>query len=194
MKSLLLAAGLLCTLGLGTASAQVIIPNVGLHGYLTERVALADVNADTEIRGRSGYQFGLDYRTSKKLLYLQPGVHYYSTKTRVVDLREVGLSRERADQRHTMLKVPVLAGVRIGLNGVAAVHLQGGPVLTASLNEELTDDLGGQSNFAFGMGTGVAVDLLKFHALVRYEFGMTQAFKNQPGNADVLSVGIGLVF
>ncbi len=177
----------------GTASAQ-FIPSVGMHGYLTERVDANDLDADIELRGRAGFQFGFDYRTSKKAIYLQPGVHYYSTKTTVSNLREVGLSRNAGKQRHTMLKVPVLAGLRIGLNGVAAVHLQGGPVVTASLNEDLTSDLGRQSNFAFGLGTGVAVDFMKLHAFARYEFGMTQAFKNQAGNADVVSVGIGLVF
>ena len=78
-----LALTLLCLTVATRASAQ-FIPSVGLHGYLTERVSF---NADTDfdavrLDGRSGFHVGFDVRTSKKMLYLQPGLHYYRTKDR----------------------------------------------------------------------------------------------------------------
>ena len=178
---------------LADASAQ-FIPSAGLHGYLTESVDFSRVDADVALEGRSGWHVGADVRIGKKALYVQPGVHCYATKTEVVDLRDVGLPSRLGEQRHTAVKVPLQAGLRLGLNGTAAVHLQGGPVVTGVVGEKLVSDLGGQRDLTFGLMTGVAVDLLRFNAHVRYEWGQTQAFEAQPGNVDVLSVGVGVVF
>ncbi len=189
---LALAFGVACALPAATAQ---FIPSAGVHGYLTERVDFSQQpNADVELKGRSGYHFGFDVRTSKKMLYLQPGLHYYRTKTEVVDLRDVGVPGGFSEQHHTSLKIPALAGLRLGVNKLAAVHLQAGPVATVQLKEKLTDDLGGMRDLTFGVATGVAVDLLSFHAFARYEFGLTQAFEAQSGKADVFSVGVGFVF
>ncbi len=189
---LVLAAGL--AFCLPAARAQ-FIPTVGVHGYLTERVDFSQQpDADIELRGRSGYHVGFDVRTSKKMLYLQPGLHYYRTKTEITDLRDVGVPGGFSEQHHTSLKVPALAGLRLGVNKLAALHLQAGPVATVRLKEKLTDDLGGMKDLTFGLATGAAVDLLSFHAFARYEFGLTQAFEAQAGKADVFSVGVGFVF
>lgn len=195
MKNLLTAAALLLLAGapFADASAQ-FIPSAGLHGYLTESVDFANVDRDVQLEGRAGWHVGADVRIGKKALYVQPGVHYYATKTEVVDLRDVGLPSQLGEQRHTALKVPLQAGLRIGLNGTAAVHLQGGPVVTGIVGERLVSDLGGHRDLSFGLMSGVAVDLLRFNAHVRYEWGQTQAFEAQPGKVDVLSVGVGLVF
>ena len=177
------------------AQAQ-FIPSAGLHGYLTERVDLSgDVPVDQiALEGRSGFHVGFDVRTSKKMLYLQPGLHYYRTKTEVSDLREIGVPSDFGEQRHSSLKIPALAGLRLGVNKLAAVHLQGGPVATVRLKERLTSDLGGMRDLSFGMAAGVAVDLLSFNLHARYEWGLTPAFEHQPGGADVLTVGVGLAF
>ena len=177
------------------ASAQ-FIPSVGLHGYLTERVDFrGDVPLDAvQLDGRSGFHVGFDVRTSKKALYLQPGLHYYRTKTEVVDLREVGIPSNFGEQRHSSLKIPALAGLRLGVNKLAAVHLQGGPVATVRLKERLASDLGGMRDLSFGMAAGVAVDVLSFNVHARYEWGLTPAFESQTSGADVLTVGVGLAF
>jgi hypothetical protein len=175
-------------------SAQ-LIPSVGLHGYLNERVDAINVApADIELEGRSGWHAGADLRIGKKILYIQSGLHYYNTNSRVVDLRDVNLPQDLGKQNHVSLKIPLQAGLRLGLNGTAAIHLQGGPVATASIKEKLVSDLGGQRNLAFGVMSGVAVDFLRFNVHARYEWGLTQAFENQAGSADVLSVGLGIVF
>ena len=189
---LTLSTLMLCT---SVASAQVI-PSVGLHSYLTERVDFGqgtNIN-DYELQGRSGWHAGVDVRTSKKMLYLQPGLHYYSTNIQVNELRDTGIPQRTSTERHTALKVPVLAGLRIGVNKLASVHLQGGPVATVSLRQDLTNDLGGMKNLAFGLVGGAAVDLLHFNVSLRYEWGQTQAFARQAGNADVLSLGLGFTF
>lgn len=177
------------------ATAQ-FIPSVGLHGYLTDRVDFdGDVPVDDiQLEGRSGFHVGFDVRTSKKMLYLQPGLHYYRTKTEVVDLREVGVPSDFGEQRHSSLKIPALAGLRLGVNKLAAVHLQGGPVATVRLKERLASDLGGMRDLSFGMAAGVAVDLLSFNLHARYEWGLTPAFEAQDIGADVLTVGLGLTF
>ena len=175
-------------------SAQ-FIPNAGLHGYLNDRVVATEINGDQlQLEGRSGWHVGPDFRIGKKVLYVQPGVHYYSTNTRVTDLREVGLPRDLGSQNHVALKIPLQAGLRLGLNGTAAVHLQGGPVATTSIKEKLVSDLGGQRDLTIGMQAGAAVDLLRFNLYARYEWGLTDAWESTPGTADVLSVGVGLVF
>ena len=190
----LLSLSIALALTISAVSAQ-FIPSVGLHGYLNDRIDAINVApSDLILEGRSGWHAGADVRIGKKVLYLQPGVHYYSTNSEVIDLREIGVPQNLGKQNHVALKIPVQAGIRIGLNGTAAVHLQGGPVATASIKDKLVADLGGQRNLAIGMMSGVAVDLLRFNAHVRYEWGLTQAWENQPGTADVLSVGIGLVF
>ena len=196
MKSFLTAAafGLLCASAPLTEAAAQLIPSAGLHGYLTEPVDFSEVDADIRLEGRSGWHVGADLRVGKKALYVQPGVHYYATRTEVVDLRDVGLPSQLGEQRHTAIKVPLQAGLRLGLNGTAAVHLQGGPVVTGVVGERLASDLGGHRDLTFGLMSGVAVDLLRFNAHVRYEWGQTQAFEAQPGKVDVLSVGVGLVF
>ena len=190
-----LALTLLCLAVAQRASAQ-FIPSVGLHGYLTERVDFdGDVPVE-EVRldGRSGFHVGFDVRTSKKMLYLQPGLHYYRTKTDVVNLREVGVPSDFGEQRHSSLKIPALAGLRLGVNKLAAVHLQAGPVATVRLRERLVNDLGGMRDLSFGMSAGVAVDLLSFNVHARYEWGLTPAFEAQDSGTDVLLVGVGLAF
>ena len=185
---------LLVGFGVSRVHAQ-FIPSAGLHGYLTERVDFSSQpNSNVELEGRSGYHIGFDVRTSKKMLYLQPGLHYYRTKTDIVDLRDVGVPTRSGEQHHTSLKIPALAGLRLGVNKLAAVHLQAGPVATVRLRERLIDDLGGMRDLTFGVATGAAVDLLHFNVYARYEFGLTQAFENQAGQADVLSVGLGFTF
>ena len=191
MRTLLLVC---LALGFTVLAKAQIIPSVGLHGYLTERVDFANVDRDVELEGRSGWNAGLDVRLGKKMLYMQPGLHYFSTTTRVTDLRDVGLPRQREEQRHTSLKAPILLGLRLGLNGTAAIHLQGGPVITGAIGEELSSDLGGMKPMALGLASGVSVDFLRFNASLRYEWGQTQAFQHQPGNVDVLSLGLGIVF
>lgn len=195
--TVLSALGLLfaCFLIIGRASAQ-FIPSVGVHGYLNDRVEFkGDVPIDDiRLDGRSGFHVGFDVRTSKKMLYLQPGIHYYRTKTEVSNLREVGVPSGFGEQRHSSLKIPALAGLRLGVNKLAAVHLQGGPVATVRLREQLVDDLGGMRDLSFGMAAGIAVDLLSFNVHARYEWGLTPAFEAQTEGADVLTVGLGLTF
>ena len=195
LATALLAAALALGVGLATATAQ-FIPSAGLHGYLTERVdALGtDGLADIALEGRSGWHAGADLRLGKKALYVQPGLHYYSTKSRVTDLREVGLPRDLGEQSHTALKIPLQTGLRLGLNGTAALHLQGGPVVTAAIRDRLVSDLGGQRDLALGIQAGVAVDLLRFNLHARYEWGLSPAFETSADEVDVLSVGLGLVF
>jgi len=194
MKKSLFSLIALCFFMTTLLSAQ-FIPSVGLHGYLNERVDAVNVApADIVLEGRSGWHAGADVRIGKKVLYIQPGLHYYNTNTEVTDLREVGVPQNLGEQKHVALKMPLQAGLRIGLNGTAAIHLQGGPVATASIKEKLVSDLGGQRNLSFGMMSGVAVDFLRFNVHARYEWGLTQAWENQSGTADVLSVGLGIVF
>ena len=193
MKTLLFALACCFGVSLSTATAQ-LIPSAGLHGYLSDRVDFANVNQDVVLEGRDGWHAGLDLRVGKKALYVQPGVHYYHTNSTVTDLREVGVPQNLGDQKHTALKIPMQVGLRLGLNGTAAIHLQGGPVATAAIKDRLVTDLGGQRDLAFGMMSGVAVDLLRFNVHARYEWGLTQAFEAQPGGVDVVSVGVGLVF
>ena len=194
MKKSIFSLAVICFLATSTLSAQ-FIPSVGLHGYLNERVDAINVApADIELEGRSGWHVGADFRIGKKILYIQPGLHYYNTSSRITDLREVGIPQDLGKQNHVSLKIPVQAGLRLGLNGTAAIHLQGGPVATASVKEKLVNDLGGQRNLAFGVMSGVAVDFLRFNVHARYEWGLTRAWENQSGTADVLSVGLGIVF
>ncbi len=193
----LLSLGFSLVLAVFTSAVQAqVIPSVGLHSYLTDRVDFSQGNNLNayELRGRGGWHAGFDVRTSKKMLYLQPGIHYYSTNIAVEEVRETGIPQREATERHTALKIPAMAGLRFGFNKLASVHLQGGPVATVSLQQGLTDDLGGMKNLAFGLAAGAAVDLLSFNVALKYEWGQTQAFLNQPGNADVLTVGIGFVF
>lgn len=194
MLTRLLPIVLLCFgVSLNALFAQ-FIPSAGLHGYLDQRVVGSEVGApDFELEGRSGWHVGADFRVGKKVLYVQPGVHYYSTNTHVTDLQEVGLPRDLGEQNHTALKIPLQAGLRLGLNGTAALHLQGGPVVTASIKEKLVTDLGGQRDLTMGMQAGAAIDLLRINVHARYEWGLTDAWETG-GTADVLSVGVGLVF
>lgn len=180
-------------LGLPAATAQ-IIPSAGLHGYLTDRIDLAETGGqELELYGRSGWHAGLDFRLGKKALYAQPGVHYYKTNTEVSNLREVGVPTQLLNQRHTAVKVPLMAGLRLGRNGTAAVHLHGGPVATFALSDRLAYDLGGQRELTVGAQAGVAVDLLRVNVYARYEWGLTPAFNDAAATADVLTVGVGLV-
>ena len=179
-----------------TLHAQ-FVPSVGIHGYLNERLDLSSLGAeyaDLTLEGRRGWNAGFDVRLRKKMLYVQPGLHYYSTTTTLTDLRQVDLPQRTHDERHTSVKLPIQAGLRLGLNGTAAVHLQGGPVATVGLQENRTLDLGGQRNLAVGVMGGVSVDLLRLHAHVRYERGLSPAFAYTDGGSDVVSVGFGVVF
>lgn len=195
MKSIILL--LACVVGFASSALHAqFIPSAGVHGYLSERVTASDLGgeASLELTGRSGWHVGADVRIGKKALYVQPGIHYYSTNSRVTDLQAIGLPRDLGAQNHRALKVPLNVGLRIGLNGTAAVHFQGGPVATASLQEKLVADLGGQRDLTLGAQAGLAVDLLRFNVHARYEWGLTDAWEYTAGSADVLSVGVGVVF
>jgi hypothetical protein len=179
-----------------TASAQVrVSPQVGVN-FSAIDADLQDITAESRV----GWSAGLDFRVGEKILYFNPGLHFYSNTARLIKGVEspddVDFETETTIQT---VKMPLNLGLRLtGDNGLLGLRLRGGitPSYVVSVTEKQDftfskDDL---NAFTWGANVGAGLDVLFFTLDVTYEVGMTDYFKEVEGRNNVLSLNLGIKF
>lgn len=179
-----------------SASAQVrVSPQVGVN-FSAIDANLQDIRAESRV----GWNAGLDLRVGEKVVYFNPGLHYYSNTARLIKGVEspddVNFEEETTIQS---VKMPLNLGLRLtGDNGLLGLRLRGGvtPSYVVNVTEKQDfafskDDL---NAFTWGANVGAGLDVLFFTLDVTYEIGMTDYFKDVEGRNNILSLNLGLKF
>lgn len=177
-------------------TAQIRInPKVGVNSSALD-TRLGDIMTEA----RAGWNAGLDFRIGHGLLYLNPGLHYYSYTAKLIkqpELPEGALLKD--ETRINSIKIPLNIGLNLtGEGGLLGIHAKGGITSTfvTSITEKPSfqldkDDL---NALTWGLNVGIGVDVLFLTADITYETGMTDFFKDSEGKNNVLSFSVGLVF
>jgi len=179
------------------ASAQSVkvSPQVGVN-FSAVDAKIQDIRAESRV----GWNAGLDLRIGERIVYLNPGLHYFNNTARlfkdVESPDEVNFEEETTIQS---LKAPLNLGFRLtGDNGLLGIRVKGGvtPTYVMSVNEKdgFAFDKEDLNTFTWGANVGAGLDVLFFTLDVNYEIGLNDYFKEVEGSNNVLSLNLGLKF
>ncbi|HMO37854.1 MAG TPA: outer membrane beta-barrel protein [Saprospiraceae bacterium] len=176
--------------------AQVRVnPKVGVNVSAVD-AKLMDINAEA----RAGWNAGVDFRLGKGLVFLNPGIHYYTYTARLLqDLNtpdEVQLKDETQIQN---LRLPVNLGFYLtGTDGLLRVFAKGGvtPAYLLGVREKESFAFNRDSlkDWTFGANVGLGVDLLFLTVDLNYEIGLTDFFADAAGRNNMLTLSAGIKF
>jgi len=167
----------ICLLTVKLASAQVLPSfDFGVKGgmNLSQFSHTATFSADN----RAGYLAGVYARVGALGFNFQPELYYTS---KVVDIKSGGAENQAT---FNSLDVPLLLGTKIGAFGIGG-RFYTGPLFSMAVNKQqnITNDLGNvvhlnykDQNLAWVFGVGL--DVKKFSADLRYEYGLSQQTYN----------------
>ena len=199
----LLLATAIAFVNLSTLSAQVkFTPRVGVNASALD-AKLSDINA--EAKARAGWNAGIDLRLGEGIIFLNPGVHYYSYTTRLIeDLDQPGTIDLSAENTIQSLRAPINLGLRLtGDNGILGLYVKGGvtPAYVLGMTEKekpvlslFTYQLEDLNRFTWGGNAGIGIDFLFLTAELNYEIGLTDFFNNTEGRNNMLTFSAGLKF
>lgn len=178
-----------------TAQAQVKpIPRVGINSSGVE-ATLQDISAE----GRAGWNAGLDFRIGDGALFLQPGAHYYSYSTNLVDYDDIEDFPFEDQAAVQSVKLPLNIGLNLlPKNGLLGIHVLGGvtPTFVTGVSEAPNFAFGKEdlNTLTWGANVGVGVDVLFLTVSANYEIGLTDYFQNATGANNVFTLSAGLKF
>lgn len=199
----LLLATAIAFVNLSTLSAQVkFTPRVGVNASALD-AKLSDINA--EAKARAGWNAGIDLRLGEGIIFLNPGVHYYSYTTRLIeDLDQPGTIDLSAENTIQSLRAPINLGLRLtGDNGILGLYVKGGvtPAYVLGMTEKekpvlplFSYQLEDLNRFTWGGNAGIGIDFLFLTAELNYEIGLTDFFNNTEGRNNMLTFSAGLKF
>lgn len=199
----LLLAAAIAFANLATISAQVkFTPRVGVNASALD-AKLADINAEAE--ARAGWNAGIDFRLGDGIIFLNPGVHYYSYTTRLLEgLDQPGSIDLSSENTVQSLRAPINLGLRLtGDNGIFGLYVKGGvtPAYVLGITEKekpvlplFTYQLDDLNRFTWGGNAGIGFDFLFLTAELNYEIGLTDFFKGTEGRNNILTFSAGLKF
>lgn len=177
-------------------AAQVSVnPKVGVNLSALD-TKLQDIDAEA----RAGWNAGFDLRMGKGLVFLSPGLHYYSVTARLfkeIDSPDdVDLSEETTIQS---IRVPVNVGVRLtGSGGLLNLHAKGGivPAYVINVKERpsFNLDMEDLNRLTWGANVGLGLDVLFFTVDLNYEIGLSKFFKDSEGKNNMLTASVGIKF
>lgn len=138
---------------------------------------------------RAGYLLGVWARLGGAGLHFQPELYVTSKGS------DGTYEGEKGKFNFTTLDLPLLLGTRIGVGPIAA-RIQAGSVVSFVMNQDnsFKDALQGVGQFKeyknqnISITGGVGLDFSKFRADLRYEHGLSDAFKKDADGNGKLSV------
>ncbi len=199
----LLLAAAIALANLAPLAAQVkFTPRVGVNASALD-ANLTAINAEAE--ARAGWNAGIDLRLGDGIIFLNPGLHYYSYTTRLIEGLDqpntIDLSSENTVQS---LRAPINLGLRLtGDNGLLGLYLKGGvtPAYVLGITEKekpvlplFTYGIEDLNRFTWGGNAGIGIDFLFLTAELNYEIGLTDFFKATEGRNNILTFSAGLKF
>ncbi len=192
-KAILLSMAFLMTMGL--ANAQKVIPKVGVNVSAIE-ANLGDFDAEV----RRGWNAGVDLRLGNGIIFLNPGLHYYSYTAELTDgINSPGDVIDMEETTIRSLRAPLNLGIRItGTNGLFGVYAKGGVTPAYVLGVKRGDDISLEASdlnrFTMNASVGAGVDFLIFTADLTYDIGLDDFFADGGGANNMLTLGVGLKF
>ncbi|HMQ46674.1 MAG TPA: porin family protein [Saprospiraceae bacterium] len=178
------------------AMAQVkVLPKVGLN-FSGVDAKLQDLRAEARV----GWNAGLDFRIGDGVLFLNPGLHYYSYTARLIqdvsDNNPVKFQEETTIQN---MKLPVNLGIHItGDDGLLGLHIKGGivPTYVIGVDEKagFSFDKNDLNTFTLGANVGAGVDILFLTVDANYEIGLNNFFADAEGKNNMFTLSVGLKF
>lgn len=176
--------------------AQIrVTPKVGLNVSAVD-AKLNDFSAEA----RTGWNAGVDFRLGDGILFLNPGLHYYSFTARLMqDIDENTNVNFREETTIQSLKAPINIGLRLtGDNGLLGLYAKGGIAPTYVMGVKETDNfdfnVDDLNRLTWGANVGVGVDILFLTADLTYEKGLSDFFDGVEGRNNVLTLSVGLKF
>ncbi len=185
-------------LGLATMplNAQVSInPKMGVNLSALD-TKLQDIDAEA----RAGWNAGFDLRLGKGVVFLNPGLHYYSVTARLFKEIEspddVNLSEETTIQS---LRAPVNIGFKLtGKGGLIGLQARGGivPAYVIGVKERPSFDLNIEdlNRMTWGANVGLGLNVLFFTVDLNYEIGLSKFFNDSEGRNNMLTASVGIKF
>ncbi|HMQ49306.1 MAG TPA: outer membrane beta-barrel protein [Saprospiraceae bacterium] len=133
---------------------------------------------DKNLEGNVGYQFGFDLRFGNQI-YIAPGVHYFSTTSRVEEIGNIDVSDEKINFDIQGIKIPVYVGGDLIEDKGLGLRLFMGPSFSFIIDKDDDlidfDDLILQDN-TWGLNAGLGLDIGVFNFELQREWGMTNVF------------------
>lgn len=178
------------------AMAQVkVLPKVGLN-FSGVDAKLQDLRAEARV----GWNAGVDFRVGDGVLFLNPGLHYYSYTARLIqDVSENNPVKFQDETTIENMKLPVNLGIHItGDDGLLGLHIKGGivPTYVIGVDEKAgfsfsKEDL---NTFTLGANVGAGVDILFLTVDANYEMGLNDFFADAEGKNNMFTLSVGLKF
>ncbi len=170
-----------------------VIPMVGLHAANFE----ADFK-NNEATGRSGWNAGLDFRAHVNRLFIQPGVHYFSTSLDLTSKDSLDNVSLTSGPRIHSLKVPLLAGLYLtkARDAFLKFNIRGGIVgnYVMSVDQAADSDFRKENleTYTYGLNAGIGIELGLITIDISHEWGMNSMFKDADVKNNLLRATLGV--
>lgn len=195
MKNLFLTLSLLLMIGMAAEAQTNFIVKGGLHSVLS---AESEINTTNVKGGRVGWNLGADLRFGN-ILFLQPGVHYYSSSLSL-EATNTTITDFKNSARLQSLKIPVMIGLSPFSNlgkGNFEFVMNAGIVPTFNIgivddNNFIKDDDLTKVNWSGKVGAGM--EFGAFVVGVAYEFGFNKILDDADKNFSIIGATVGFKF
>ncbi len=195
MKKIVLSICLLVAFAMSAQAQANFIIRAGVHSVLSPE---SEINTANVKGGKAGWNLGADLRLGK-VLFLQPGVHFYSSSLSV----EAGSSTIddfKNSTRIQTLKIPIMIGLAPFSNvgsGNFDIVVDAGVIPSFNLGFADDNDLFDKddlkdANFSGRVGAGLEFGLIAIGAY--YEFGFNKIFEEGESNFSIIGATVGLKF
>lgn len=195
MKKIVLSICLLVAFAMSAQAQANFIIRAGVHSVLSPET---EINTANVKGGKAGWNLGADLRLGN-VLFLQPGVHFYSSSLSV----EAGSSTIddfKNSTRIQTLKIPILVGLAPFSNlgsGNFDFVIDAGVVPSFNLGFADDNDLFDEDdlkdvNWSGRVGAGLEFGLIVVGAY--YEFGFNKIFEEGESNFSIIGATVGLKF
>ena len=169
-----------------------VIPMAGVHA--------SNFNAnfqDGKYEGRTGWNAGLDFRFRVRKVFIQPGVHYFSSSMDVTREDDISNAPLLTGSRIHSLKAPLMLGVYLTKpkGGFFRFNIKGGIVgnyvldVDATSNDRFEKD--NIEELSYGLNAGFGIEFGFITLDFSHEWGMSAVFKDVNQKNNILRGTIG---
>jgi len=177
-------------------SAQIdVIPRFGVNAS-----GLDAKLTDFETEANTGWNAGVDLQLGQGMIFLQPGAHYYRFDADLTSNPDIEDALElKGKTTINQIKTPVNLGVRLtGDGGLLDIYATGGVTPTFLMgvreSDEFAFDESNLNEITWGANVGAGVNLWFLNLDMRYEWGLSDFFKDSNAKNNVFTAAVGIRF